>query len=141
MPHDARAEVTLVFPFDFGHGQKTVDQILAPAAKRMSGCSFVFNYIPTFEPARPVHRSTPATDMTQESEHTPNHRRPYFSDSIWPRAQTGQHLPDQLPVVPFLVFNGLDATSFLRIAYRMPVTTIGEARSQFTGIGHLQGFD
>src|SRR6185295_14763888 len=101
--------VMLVFPLDLGHRQKTVDQVLASAAERMAGGSFVFNYVSTLEPACAVHRSEPTAEVTHQAEHTSHHSRAHLTHLVWSSAQTRQHLSDQLPVMPLLVLNGPDA--------------------------------
>ena len=117
-----------VFPLDFRHRQKTIDQILAPARERMTSRRFIFDDIATLEPARAVHRREPAADMTQQSQHPPHHRRSYFPHLVWTRTETFEHLAHEFPVMPFLVFDLLDAPPFFRIAHRMPVAAIGITR-------------
>src|SRR6185503_20991127 len=107
--------VTLVFPLDFGHRQQAVDEIFAPAAKRVTRGGFVFDDIATLEPARAVHRCEPAADMTQEAEHASNHRGPHFADFVWSSAKARKHLSDQLPVMPFLVLDSLYPSPFVCI--------------------------
>ena len=81
----------------------------------MSRSRFIFDDISTLQPARAVHRRKPAAEMTHQPEHSTNQSRAYLAHFVWTSSKTLQHLADQLPVVPLLVFNLLDASSFFRI--------------------------
>src|SRR5215211_1358810 len=101
----------------------------------MTRRGFILNNISTLEPARSIHWRKPAADMTHQSKHPSNHRRSYFAHLVWTSPETLQHLPNQFSVLPLLVFDGVDASSFFRFAHRMPVPAIGITRSQLAGIG------
>jgi hypothetical protein len=115
MAQHARAKVVLVLPFNLRHRQKTVDQILPPTGERMARGSFVLNDVSTLQSPRPVHRRKPSAEVTHESKHPTNYSCPDLSCLVWTSAEALEHFPDQLPVVPFLVFNLVDAGSFFRI--------------------------
>src|SRR6185436_7026812 len=117
MRQHARAEVVLVFPLDLGHSQKTVDQILASAANGMARGSLVFNDISTLEPARAVHRSEPATEVTHQPEHPAHQRCSYLAHLVWTAAQALKHLSNQFAVMPLFLFDGPDASAFVRVAH------------------------
>src|SRR5215204_445074 len=104
----------------------------------MTGGSFILDDVSAFKAAGPVHRRKPPAYVTQQSEHSTNHRRPNFADPVGTRTKTPQHFADQLSMVPFLVFNGLDMQSFRGIADGMPVPPVGVPRRQFARICHLQ---
>ena len=101
MTQHTTAKVMLVFPFDFRHGQKTVDQILTPAGECMTRRHLVLDNIPALESSRAVHRREPTAQVTHESEHASDHCRSYFADLVWTSAETLEHLADEFPVVPF----------------------------------------
>src|SRR5829696_4684604 len=138
MTQHTPAEIVLVFPLYFRHRQKTVDQIRAPARARMTRGSFILDDVSAFKSAGPIHRREPPAYVTQHSEHSTNHRGPNFADPVWTRTKTLEHFADQLSMVPFLVFNGLDVQSFRWIIERMPVPPVRVARRQFARICHLQ---
>src|SRR5262245_18726547 len=111
MTEHTGAKVMLVFPLDFGHRQKTVNQIFAPTRARMPSRDLILNDVSTLEPPCAIHRREPTAHVTQHSKHPAYQRRPHFAHPVWTGPQTPQHLPNQLAVVPLLVFNSLDAHS------------------------------
>src|SRR5215467_13952290 len=92
MAQHAAAKIMFVFPLDFSHRQKTVDQICTPAGKCVARRRFILDDVSTLEPPGAVHRRKPATQVTHEPENTTHHRRSYFPHFVWTSTETLEHL-------------------------------------------------
>jgi len=71
--------------------------------------------------------------VTHQPEHASNHIRAYFADLVRTRSEALQHLSNQFPVMPLLVFNRLDPNSFVGIADGVPVAAIGVPGRKLAG--------
>src|SRR6185369_15135522 len=131
MTQHTHAKVVLVFPLHFRHCQQAVDQVFTPAGMCVTRRRLILDDVAALEPPGAVHRRKPATQVTHESEHTPDDGGAYFAHFPWSSAEAREHLADELPVLPFFVFDLLDSPALIRVADRVPVAAIRVSGGQF----------
>ena len=140
MHQDARAEVFLVFPLDFGHSEQTIDQILAATFARILSRSFILENIAAFQSAGPVHWRQPSAQVTEDSQESADDPGADFPISIWFGLKARQHLADQFSMMQFLRLNLSNAFPFFAVTYRTPVAPVRQRSSQLAGIRKLQQY-
>ena len=116
MAQHARTKVMFVLPLDFRHRQQTINQVHSTALACITCGSLILDNVFAFEPAGAVHRRKPAAHVTQETECSTDDCRAQFASFVWSSAEILQHLADQTPVMPFLVFDRFDSRSFFGVA-------------------------
>ncbi len=146
MPSDAvtqyfAAKVLLVLPFDLGHGEQAIDELMPAASCGIFRRVFVLHNVIAFEFTGSVHGQQPSRDMTQRLKRSANDNSSNLSPRVRRRAKSRQHFSDEPPMMPFLIFNGLDALPLLGIRNRMPMPSIGIRRGPFAGIRKAKDFD
>src|SRR5687767_8009779 len=118
-----------MFPLDLRHCEEAI-HILQPAApKRIPRRIFIFPDVAAFQLSSAVHWNQPPADMTDKANRAGDNSRSYLSSRIRFGTDCREDLADQLPVMPLLLLDTLDALSFLGCRDRVPMATIGIARS------------
>ncbi len=130
-----------VLPFDFGHHEQAIDQVVASALVSITRGRFVLDNVPTLEPARAVHRHKPTTDVTQQTKRSTDDSGPQLTSFDWSSTKIFQHLAHEAAVMPFFFFDRFYPGSFFGVGERMPVTAISISGCQLAGIRELQNID
>ena len=106
-----------MFPFNFGHRKKAVDEFFVVGVTRITRSGFVFTNVVTLQTARAIHRRQPTHQMTKYAEHTSQKISPKLTQLPWLRTELLEHLTDQLAMMPLFVFDLPNSMSLLRILH------------------------
>lgn len=135
------AEILFVLPLDLGHGEQTIDELVASATGRILGRMFILDNIAAFEFTRAVHGEQPSRNVTEHLKRSSDDAGANLSRRIGQSAESGKHFSDEASMMPFLIFDLVDMSTFLGIRNGMPVPAIGIRCRSLTGIGKLKDLD
>src|SRR6266849_6545341 len=125
-------EGKLVLPFDLGHRQQTVDQLLMIRIEGVRRRVFVFDDVSSLEQPRSVHRKEPSRNVAEDSRRAADDPEDDFASPIRGGAEAAKHFADQFTMVPLLSLDDADAFALGKIADAVPMSAVGVAGGQLT---------
>ena len=127
-------------PILLGKGFSAVglNEILAAAGHRVIRRDFVFDDVPALQPAGAVHREKPAADPAQPGDRVADQPEDHLANSARPSTEVAQHFADELPMMPLLFLDLVDARALIGILDASPMACVREPGRELAGVSTLQ---
>jgi hypothetical protein len=79
--------------------------------------------------------------MAQQRQGTANNGRPDLTLPAWSSVEAGEHFANESTMMPLFFLDRFNPCTFIFVAYRMPVTSIGIRCCQLTRVSELKDLD